>query len=32
VLRQARASGYRWTSVILAIAESMPFQMRRAQS
>jgi len=31
VVRSAAASEYRWSSVILGIVESVPFQMRRAE-
>jgi hypothetical protein len=31
VVRSAAASDYRWSSVILGIVESVPFQMRRAE-
>ena len=31
VVRGAAASDYRWSSVILGIVESVPFQMRRAE-
>ena len=30
ILRNARADDYRWSSLILGIVESMPFQMRRS--
>ena len=30
ILRHARADDYRWSSLILGIVESMPFQMRRS--
>ena len=30
ILRSARADDYRWSSLILGIVESMPFQMRRS--
>ena len=30
VLRDAEPGGYRWSSLILGIVESPPFQMRRA--
>lgn len=30
--RDAKAANYQWTSVILGIVKSIPFQMRRAQS
>jgi hypothetical protein len=32
ILRQAAASDYRWSSVVLGIVRSAPFQMRRAES
>ncbi|MBM3778675.1 MAG: DUF1592 domain-containing protein [Acidimicrobiia bacterium] len=32
IVREAEAGGYRWSSLILAIAKSTPFQMRRAES
>jgi len=32
VLKEAAKDNYRWSSVMLAIAKSMPMQMRRAQS
>ena len=32
VLREAEADGYRWSTLILAIVNSEPFQMRRAAS
>jgi hypothetical protein len=31
IVRDAAADGYRWSSIILGIAESVPFQMRRAE-
>jgi cytochrome c5 len=31
VVRRAAPSGYRWSSIILGIVESVPFQMRRAE-
>ena len=31
ILRDAKASDYRWSSVILGIVKSRPFQMRRAE-
>ena len=30
ILRNARADDYRWSSLVLGIVESMPFQMRRS--
>ena len=32
VLREAEPSGYNWTSMVLGVVKSVPFQMRRAQS
>ena len=32
IIRTAGADDYRWSSVILEIVKSMPFQMRRAES
>ena len=32
IVRAAEADDYRWSSVILEIVQSMPFQMRRAES
>ena len=32
VMQQASPSDYRWTSIILGIVQSAPFQMRRAES
>jgi len=31
VLREAAPNGYRWSSVILSIVKSTPFQMRRSR-
>ena len=31
ILREAAPSGYRWSSIILGIVKSAPFQMRRSQ-
>ena len=31
-VRDAAANDYRWSSLILGIAKSLPFQMRRAES
>jgi hypothetical protein len=31
IVREAAASRYRWSSIILGIAQSVPFQMRRAE-
>ena len=31
ILREAAPSDYRWSSLLIGIAESTPFQMRRAQ-
>lgn len=31
ILRDAGAANYRWSSLILGIVESQPFQMRKAQ-
>jgi hypothetical protein len=31
IVRDASASDYRWSSIILGIAGSVPFQMRRAE-
>jgi hypothetical protein len=31
IVRQAAASDYRWSSIILGIVQSTPFQMRRSQ-
>ncbi len=31
ITRQTAASDYRWSSVVLAVVESVPFQMRRSQ-
>ena len=30
IMREAEANDYRWSSVILGVVQSMPFQMRRA--
>jgi len=30
IIRNARSSDYRWSSLILGIVNSVPFQMRRA--
>jgi Protein of unknown function (DUF1585) len=32
ILRDAGPGGYRWSAIIVAIAKSMPFQMRRSES
>jgi hypothetical protein len=32
IVRDAAASDYRWSSIVLGIVNSVPFQMRRAQS
>ena len=32
VIHDAQAADYRWSSLILGIVKSTPFQMRRAQS
>ncbi len=32
IKRDAEASGYRWSSIVLGIVESAPFQMRRMQN
>ncbi len=32
ILREAAPGGYRWSSLILGIIKSTPFQMRRSQS
>ena len=32
ILREAAPGGYRWSSIILGIVKSTPFQMRRAES
>ena len=32
VVRDAEAEGYRWSSIIRGIVESVPFQMRRSES
>ncbi len=32
ITRQAAGSDYRWSSVVLAVVESVPFQMRRSQA
>ena len=32
IVREARASDYRWSSIMLGIVKSTPFQMRRAES
>jgi len=31
ILKDARAADYRWSSVMLGIVESEPFQMRRSE-
>ncbi|MXW36287.1 MAG: DUF1585 domain-containing protein, partial [Chloroflexi bacterium] len=31
IVRQAEADDYRWSSLILGIVESTPFQMRKAR-
>ena len=32
VVRDAAADGYRWSALVLGVARSLPFQMRRAES
>ena len=32
IVREAEASDYRWSSLVLGIVRSIPFQMRRAAS
>jgi hypothetical protein len=32
ITRQAASDGYRWSSIILGIVKSQPFQMRRSES
>ena len=32
IVRDAAADGYRWSSLVLGVARSLPFQMRRAES
>ena len=32
IVRDARANDYRWSSLVLGIVKSTPFQMRRAES
>jgi hypothetical protein len=32
IMREASASDYRWSSIVLGIVRSVPFQMRRAES
>jgi hypothetical protein len=32
IVREARSSDYRWSSIVLGIVESTPFQMRRSRS
>ena len=32
IVRDAAAGGYRWSSLVLGVARSLPFQMRRAES
>ena len=32
IVRDAAASDYRWSSLIMGIVKSMPFQMRRVES
>ena len=32
IVREAAADGYRWSSLVLGVARSLPFQMRRAES
>ena len=32
IVREAEAGGYRWSSIIRGIVESVPFQMRRSES
>ena len=31
ILREAAPGGYRWSSLIYGVIESMPFQLRRSQ-
>jgi hypothetical protein len=31
ILREAAPDGYRWSSLIAGVIESLPFQMRRSQ-
>ena len=32
IIRDAEATNYRWSSMILGVVKSTPFQMRRARS
>jgi hypothetical protein len=32
ILRDAKAADFRWSSIILGVVRSVPFQMRRPQS
>ena len=32
VVREAAPTDYRWSSIVMGIVESVPFQMRRGQS
>ena len=32
IVRDAEAGGYRWSSIIRGIVESVPFQLRRSES
>ena len=32
IMREAASSDYRWSSIVLGIVESTPFQMRRSRS
>jgi hypothetical protein len=32
ITRETAANDYRWSSIVLAIVKSMPFQMRRSES